>query len=238
MYSDILTVGSDQVHMIYDHLHRNKIGAVPIILKSPSSVPAALELTGAPLFHERVTIVRWSPEKIRDNGFPDYMWGWYANTSSSFNDISLRYPCTSVRSGAFEPYREGRSVVFYGLPMGTFRDPGLEQFIYQLCHDFDVVSLSEAIRYQASNGARRLVDVIFEKKEDAQAVCDLYNNISYRGCRITVGIRRPPMKYLGASWDPGHNRAHNRPRDLGSAKNTNFESVRNPPIRHHQPMYT
>jgi hypothetical protein len=70
------------------------------------------------------------------------------------------------------------------------------------------------------------VDVEFATKEEAEVICELYNGkLSFRGVPVKVQVRRPPMKHLGVSWDPGHNRAHGQPRDYGSAKNTNFEAV-------------
>jgi hypothetical protein len=70
------------------------------------------------------------------------------------------------------------------------------------------------------------VDVEFATKEEAEAICQSYDGkISFQGVPVTVQVRRPPMRHLGASWDPGHNRAHGQPRDYGSAKNTNFEEV-------------
>jgi hypothetical protein len=75
---------------------------------------------------------------------------------------------------------------------------------------------------------RNFVTVEFETKEIAEEVLSLYNKQHFYGFPISVGITKPPMKYLGASWDPGHNRAHDQPRDHDTAEGTNFESVRVP----------
>jgi len=72
---------------------------------------------------------------------------------------------------------------------------------------------------------RSFVTVEFETKEVAEEVQSLYNNQHFHGFPIAVGITKPPMKYLGASWDTGHNQAHNQPRDHGTAEGTNFESM-------------
>ena len=97
----------------------------------------------------------------------------------------------SPAMGCFDSYREGRNVLFHELPFGNFRDAALEKFLYGLCHAYDVVYMSEFMLYNSSNDRRRMVDVEFERREDAQAVCDLYNgtpSVSYT--HLTLPTKR------------------------------------------------
>lgn len=193
-------------------------------------MPAALELTGAPLFNKRVGINPASTSTAhahtRSADKPALYWGWHANTSRLLINIKLRYPHTSPVPGCFDSYREGRHVIFSGCPDSVRpRDQHIDQFVYAACHAYNVLGSSEMIRLKIGNAKCRKIDVYFATREQAEEVCRLYHDTLYDGFKLAVAIRRPPMKYLGVSWESGHNRAHYQLRDYGSAKYTNFESV-------------
>lgn len=208
-----------------------------VLLKSASSVPAAFRLTGEVLLNRKVEVAPYvfKEQEHLPEGKPAFRWGWYPNASSSVSDIKLRFPRMVPLRGTFEPFREGRHVLFQNLPEQlSVVDGSAFNWLYTKLHRCDVRYTSYLQRYtlaqQASkqglkpNGA--FVDVEFATKEEAEAICQSYNGkISFQGAPVIVQVRRPPMKHLGASWDPGHNRAHGQPRDYGSAKNTNFEAV-------------
>jgi hypothetical protein len=184
------------------------------------------------LFNQKVEIVPYVPTQPNNlrKGKPAFRWGWYSNASSSVNDIKLRHPRVAPLRGIFEPFREGRHVIFTNLPDHLRAiDDSAFNWLYTKLHRCDVLGTSTLQRYTHKQGLKRggsFVDVEFATKEEAEAICQSYDGkISFQGVPVTVQVRRPPMRHLGASWDPGHNRAHGQPRDYGSAKNTNFEAV-------------
>jgi hypothetical protein len=101
-------------------LHTNRSH---VLLKSASSVPAAFQLTGEVLFNKKKIEVdpyvckqQENPQENPRKGKPAFRWGWYYNVSSSVNDIKLRFPRMAPSRGTFEPFREGRHVIFTNLP--------------------------------------------------------------------------------------------------------------------------
>lgn len=222
----------DRVHMIYDaqnlNHHTTSLDGAFAVLRTPSLVPAALDLTGEVLFDKRVKITPWSNSWFSETSGPvDLKWGWFANPSSSVMDVKLRYPQTSFVPGIFDSYREGRHVLFMGFPVVPHhkRPDSPLAWIYRVLHTYNVLSVLKGQRYTLSSGDLYFHDVLMASKEHAEEVCRLYDRSVCNGHEIRVVVRRPPMKHLGVSWDRGHNRAHYQPRDEGSAQNTNFASV-------------
>jgi hypothetical protein len=218
--------------MEYDAVNLLQASRNLVLLKWASSVPAALRLTGELLFNRKVDVAPYvfKEPKILRKGKPAFRWGWYSNAFSSTNDIKVRFPRLAPLRGTFEPYREGRHVAFANLPclLSELDGPAFD-WLYAKIHHCDVLGTSKWQRYTHKQGLKEgksFADVEFATKEEAEAICQAYNGkISFQGVPVKVQVRRPPMKHLGASWDPGHNRAHDQPRDYGSAKNTNFEEV-------------
>ena len=203
-----------------------------VVLKSSSSVPVASRLTGEALFDRKVEIAPFALYKREYSAMdiPAFRWGWYSNASSSVDDIKLRFPRMAPLRGTFEPFREGRHVIFKDLPANLHTVKyDFFSWLYTKLHRCDVLSTSSLQRYADRDRDVSFADVEFATKEEAEAICQSYNGkISFQGLPVRVEVRRPPMKHLAASWDPGHNRAHGQPRDYGTAKNTNFEAVRRP----------
>lgn len=89
-----------------------------VLLRSPSSLQAAVRMTGEVLFNQRVEVAPYVEKrpnhahKIRPSRLrkgepdfsPDFRWGWYSNASSSVNDIKLRYPRLAPLRGIFESW--------------------------------------------------------------------------------------------------------------------------------------
>ena len=203
-----------------------------VLLKSASSVPAAFRLTGEVLLNRKVEVAPYvfKEQEHLPEGKPAFRWGWYPNASSSVSDIKLRFPRMVPLRGTFEPFREGRHVIFKDLPANLHTVKyDFFSWLYTKLHRCDVLSTSSLQRYADRDRDVSFADVEFATKEEAEAICQSYNGkISFQGLPVRVEVRRPPMKHLAASWDPGHNRAHGQPRDYGTAKNTNFEAVRPP----------
>jgi hypothetical protein len=144
----------------------------------------------------------------------------------------LRYPHTSRPKNIFSSYKAGRQVCFYNLPADNKIILQFKEWLYARLHQHNVRSLSRQFNFYVPKGRpgdqRANVTVEFETKEIAEEVQSLYKNERFYGLPISVSVSRPPMRYLGASWDSGHNGAHGQPRDYGTAEVTNFESVRVP----------
>ena len=104
-------------------------------------------------------------------------------------------------------------------------------WLYARLHHYNVRGLTNTIKYtpRGRPGDKRgFVTVEFETKKIADEVLSLYKNQHFYGSPVLAGKTKILMKHLGASWDPGHSRAHGQPRDHGTAEGTNFESVRDP----------
>jgi hypothetical protein len=212
--------------MIYNNLGHTDLFLVIVILKSPAQVATAIkELDGAPLFNKRIQVgLSKGPLKT----LPSFRWGWYATESSSLHGLALRYPQVSPPKDIFSSYKTGRMVTFHEFPNDNELYLECMKWLYARLHHYNVRGLSRMIAYTprgCPDIKRSFVTVQFETKEAAEEVQSLYNNQHFHGFPIAVGITKPPMKYLGASWDTGHNQAHNQPRDHGTAEGTNFESV-------------
>jgi RNA recognition motif-containing protein len=221
----------ERVHMVYDDLNMTPHEHC-VVLSSPKAAFAARrELSGAVFYGDCVQIgaFLWIRRPLPREGAA-LKWGWYANSSPSFGHRKLRYPRTSPKEGIFDSFREGRHVVFTNLPVfGKHTYEHMPHIDYAFAHAYNVLSMNKsnyALRKEPFRGQRRgMIDYEFETREEAEDICKLYNGTSFGDLKINVAIRRPPSRYLGGSWDSSHNRAHDQPRDLGSAKETNFESV-------------
>jgi hypothetical protein len=198
-------------------------------MSSPGEADRAMhELNGAPLFTKRINVVPYLgfDVKLDSKGQYALSWGWYANKSKLLEDVRLRYPRTTPPRGIFDAYRESRSVAI----IRDDRPPDYEvrRSIYTLLHAYDVLTMHVKHFYPSSlkrSEAQSLCEVIFATTEAAEMVCQTYNGIVWHGSKLRVGIRRPPTKILGGSWEASENGAHYQPRDLGSAKGTNLEKV-------------
>jgi hypothetical protein len=216
----------DRTHMIYNQLGQNDIPLIIVILESPAQVATAIkELNDAPIFYGRVEIVVL---KRVPTSLHSFRWGWYATESSSLEGVTLRYPHTSPPKNLFSSYKTGRQVYFRGFPYYNELQVECTKWLYARLHQYNVRGLSRVIDYTPRGSlqiTRCLVAVEFETKETAEEVQSLYKNQKFNGFPIAVSTTKPPMKHLSASWDTGHNRAHDQLRDDGTAEGTNFESA-------------
>lgn len=216
------------MHMCYNNLGMGS-GLPCVVLDSPESAAAAVtQLNGVALFGRALTVNRFKTLKTTSDE-PDLSWGWFANASAKLRDINLRYPRTSPPTDIFVPFQEGRHVCFSSFPPSNKTQQYFRR-LYALLHSYDILCLGVFSYYFFDTDLKRqarvmMLDVGFVKKEDADLVCHLYDQTMFGDTRVRVKIRRPPMRVLGVTWDKGHNGAHYQPRDLGSAKGTNFESV-------------
>jgi len=96
---------------------------------------------------------------------------------------------------------------------------------YAYVYAYNVLNISQTT-YKSRGHKVGMIIYELETRKEAEDICKRYNGTSHGGRKIHIAIRRPPSRHLSSgSWDSSHNRAHNQPRDLGSAKGTNFESV-------------
>ena len=162
--------------------------------------------------------------------------GWHANKDATFADIQLQYPRTTPPRGIFQPFREGRHVVFMGFPAESSHVNtkvgaivSTVQWLYSKLCTYNVLDLHLSNTYWNTDRVKRTENsfssVFFATRHDAQKVCQLYDKVKAFGETIRVQTRRPPMRHPGLSWDSGRNRAHYQPRNEGSAAKTIFESV-------------
>ncbi|KAJ8106525.1 hypothetical protein OPT61_g9475 [Boeremia exigua] len=157
-------IAVDKVLQLYDALGLNDIGVIPVVLKSPAQVPIAIkELNNAPLFSSRVTVKpsdynRLRSDREREDTRLAFNWGWYANKSSSIQDIKLRYPRTSPPQGIFESVRQGRQVAFARLPADNRALPSVERWLYSKLHAYNVLS-QEGLRYYQSRAGRAVSEM-------------------------------------------------------------------------------
>jgi RNA recognition motif-containing protein len=211
--------------MMYDHRGLTT-GYIHVVMSSPEEADRAMhELNGVPLYTKTVKIVPYM--KLESRGEYSLSWGWYANKSNSLKDVRLRYPHTTPPRSIFDSYRESRSIAILrdDLIKPMYK---LSESLYGLLHAYDVLNTHSVI-YKYSTGKkaeqRSMCEVVFATTEAADTVCQVYNGTVWHGSKLTVGLRRPPTRLLGGSWEASHNRAHYQPRDLGSAKGTNLEKV-------------
>lgn len=219
----------DRIHILWTHRGLHGFGSIPVVLKSPAErVRAIQELDGAALFGKRVQVHKCAARHEDALTEPYLRWGWYANRSSAIEDIRLRYPPTSRPHGIFDPYKEGRVVTFFGFPADNSFRFQTKQWLYSNLHTYNALALSEMVFYKRRSLHRQLrsfIHCIFETKEVAETVSGLFDGSVAFGEKLKVAKTTPSMKYLGSSWDSGHNRAHGQPRDFGMANDSNFESV-------------
>lgn len=194
--------------MIYNSVGQNDVGSIFVVLKSEALVRDAIkELTGAPLFNKRirVEVPRWyrSADARRQI---QIRWGWYANESSLMKDVKLRYPRTSPPRNCFESFREGKHIVFNGLPADNDLSSTIMQWTYKLLHTYNVLGLTEIMFYRSRHTQGQQYTFIgcqLATKREAEVFCQLNQKPDFYGSSVAVFQRRPPMSVLGASWDPG-----------------------------------
>jgi hypothetical protein len=195
---------------------------------------ALLKLKGAPLFNEKIGIMKLNPESLfGGDSWPCLRFGWFASVDPDPRNANVRGPALKPPQDPFAAVRQQRRIVFENIPHLPPRKAHKRQPFqaYELLHNFNVTYFTTSKKHSRALPSGKYVMITFfmadfETKDEAELAIAKYHGSILKGQKLHVSKWQIPRRFLGVSWDEARGGEHfSGRRDQGSAIGTNFEEV-------------